>query len=75
MKTSTKTAKTEATKDDGPRYRVLIECRNDKTGAAFVPGDIVTAADFPKAIIYEWLEMTPPVLAAEVDNGSNPIDG
>lgn len=48
-------------------YTVLIACRNDKTGAAFAPGDTVTADDFPKAVIAEWLKSEPPVL--EVDNG------
>lgn len=50
-------------------YTVLIECRNDKTGAAFAPGDTVTAADFPKTVIAGWLKNDPPVL--EVDDGSN----
>lgn len=48
-------------------YTVLIECRNDKTGGAFQPGDSVTAADFPQSVINAWLKADPPVL--EVDNG------
>jgi hypothetical protein len=48
-------------------YTVLIECRDDKTGAAFAPGDTVTAKDFPQSVIDAWVKADPPVL--EVDNG------
>lgn len=43
-------------------YLVLIGCTNDKTGARFAPGDVVTDGDFPKRVIANWLEIDPPVL-------------
>lgn len=79
MKTSTKTAapKAAATAEKPvERFKVLIAVSNDKTGKAWLPGQYVTYDDFPRVIIYEWLNSTPPVLAAvEVNNGSNTIDG
>jgi hypothetical protein len=44
-------------------YRVLIGCGNDKTGASYAPGDVVTTADFPERVIADWLSMSPPVVA------------
>lgn len=57
--------KTEA--KEKKTYRVLIACGNGKK--EFEPGDVVTADDFPAAVIRNWLEITPPVLEAE--NGSD----
>lgn len=51
------------------RYRVLIACSDDETGAAFTPGDTVTAADFPERVIANWLRLEPPVLEV-IDDGS-----
>lgn len=55
-------------------YVVLIGCQNDKTGATFAPGDIVTSADFSAAVIAGWLTCDPPVLAVKeaATDGSNP---
>lgn len=50
-------------------YEVLIACRNETT--QFKPGDMVTAADFRKDVIANWLEINPPVLkAVGVTNGN-----
>ena len=68
MKMSTKQAPSVAA------YRVLIQCTNDKTGRTYEPGEIVTAADFPKAILYEWVQADPPVVA-EVEDGSQSKHG
>lgn len=50
-------------------WRVRVACRNDATGASYQPGDVVTAADFPKAVIAAWLADDPPVLEV-IENGS-----
>jgi hypothetical protein len=51
-------------------YEVLISCQNETH--IFEVGDIVTAADFRKDVIANWLELDPPVLrAAGVTNGSD----
>lgn len=44
------------------QYEVLIDCHNNKTGKDYKAGDIVTGADFPKAVIDNWLALDPPVL-------------
>jgi len=38
-------------------YEVLIPCRNDKTQKVFDVGDTVTANDFNRAVIKNWLEI------------------
>lgn len=44
-------------------YLVLVPCRNDDTGVRFQPGETVTADEFPAAVIANWLQIEPPVLA------------
>jgi hypothetical protein len=51
-------------------YEVLIACQNQTH--IFKPGDVVTAADFRKDVIANWLDLEPPVLkAVGVTNGSD----
>lgn len=50
-------------------YKVLIPCRDDKTGKSYRPGDTVTADDFAQAVINAWLKNDPPVLEV-IANGS-----
>lgn len=37
-------------------YEAQVGLRNDRTGAVFAPGDIVTDDDFPAETISYWLE-------------------
>jgi len=48
-------------------YEVLIPCRNDKTGIAYIVGDTVKPGDFTTGVIQNWLAMTPPVLKVKKD--------
>jgi hypothetical protein len=48
---------------------VLIECRDDKTGAAFRPGDTVVPGDFPHGVISAWVKANPPVLQPDSYEG------
>jgi hypothetical protein len=43
-------------------YRVLVDCRDDKTNKVYKPGEIVTTADFSQAVINAWVKNSPPVL-------------
>ena len=53
--------KNETTKETAV-YKVLVPCGNSATGQEFEPGDTVTADDFPKKAIDNWLAKVPPVL-------------
>ena len=60
-----------AKKTTATGYEVLIPCRNDKTGKAYKPGDVVTTADFPAEVIANWQTITPPVVRVKVKDGGN----
>jgi len=51
-----------------PRYRVLIPVASDKSGKSWKVGGTVTAADFPKTIIADWLKNG---VLEEMGDGSN----
>ena len=62
----------------GDKLVALIGCTNDKTGNRFEAGDkIVAGVDFKLAVLKNWLEIEPPVVAVvrkvskEVKNGSD----
>lgn len=46
-------------------YKVLIAVSSDKTGKSYKPGATITGADFPAAVIKNWLNSDPPVLAVK----------
>jgi hypothetical protein len=43
-------------------YTIRIAVTNGATGKDYAPGDTITAADFPPAVIKNWLNLDPPVL-------------
>jgi len=45
---------------------VLVAVASDKSGKTWKEGDIVTADDFPKTIIANWLKIG---VLQELDNG------
>lgn len=47
------------------KYRVLIRCKSGKSKKTYQPGEIVSNADFPQAVIDNWVSTVPPVLAPE----------
>ena len=49
------------------KYKVLIECRSDKSGKTYQPGEVITGREFPKDVVANWLEIG--VLKA-VEDGS-----
>lgn len=54
-------AKKKSTKtSERQKWELLTSCRNNKTGKTYEAGDIVTTADFPKAVLDNWTSITPP---------------
>lgn len=51
------------TRSSPAAYKVLIAVSSDKTGKSYKPGATITGADFPAAVIKNWLNSDPPVLA------------
>ena len=49
------------------KYKVLISCKNDKTGKAYLIGDVITKKDFQVKVIKGWLAKEPPVLEEAID--------
>jgi hypothetical protein len=46
------------------QYKVLIPCRDDKSGKSWKAGDKLDANDLPASVIAAFLSNDPPVLAA-----------
>jgi len=60
------------------KYKVLVQCKNDKTGKTYLPNAFITDKTFKKIVIKNWLKCVPPVLekvVLEEEGGNDDISG